>query len=178
MNDLLREELLSMQQEDQRLLKKLLDCGELGETEYHPQMKVLHEKNNRRIKAIISEHGWPGFSIVGKDGSKAAWLIVQHAVLDKAFMESTLPLLKQAVDKGEAEGWCLAYLQDRVLTLSGKPQIYGSQHDFDENGMAYPLPIAEPEKVDTLRKGLGLGPLSEATKSIQERYRPITDNHR
>ncbi|RFA26587.1 hypothetical protein CAI21_16620 [Alkalilimnicola ehrlichii] len=173
MNHRLRQELLSMQEEDQRVLRELMDAGELREQEYHPRMRAVHERNNARIKAIVGEYGWPGVALVGKEGAKAAWLMVQHAVLDTAFMERALPLLEEAVKNGDAEGWCLAYLQDRVLTMAGKPQIYGTQHDFDENGIAFPLPIAEPGKVDLLRRDIGLEPLSEATKRIQDRYRPV-----
>ncbi len=176
LNQQLRDELLSMQEEDQRVLQTLIDSGELGTTEYHPRMKEIHEKNNARIKAIISKYGWPGFSVVGKEGSKSAWLIVQHAVLDTKFMDKCLPLLKKAINQGDAEGWCFAYLQDRVLTMSDKPQIYGTQHDIDKNGIAHPLPIEEPEKVEALRKEVGLEPLTEATKRIQERHNETTAN--
>jgi len=170
LNQQLQNELLSMQEEDQRVLQELIDCGELGKKEYHPRMRSIHEKNNTRIKEIINAHGWPGISIVGKEGSEAAWLVVQHAVLDTAFMEKCLCLLKDAVNSNEAEGWCLAYLQDRLLTMAGKQQIYGTQHDIDDNGRAYPLPIEESEKVDQLRKELGIEPLSVATMRIQKRY--------
>ena len=170
LNKQLQNELLTMQEEDQRVLQELIDCGELGETEYHPRMKAVHEKNNIRIKEIINKFGWPGFSLVGKEGSKAAWLIVQHAVLDTKFMDECLPLLKEAINHGEAEGWCFAYLQDRVLTMSNKPQIYGTQHDIDKNGIAYPLPIEKPDQVEILRKEIGIEPLSIATKRIQERH--------
>lgn len=85
-------------------------------------------------------------------------------------MEEALVLLNSAVESGEAEGWCLAYVQDRVLVMSGKPQVYGTQHDIDGNGMAYPFPTAEPERVDALRTEVGLEPLREATKRIQERH--------
>ena len=178
MNQILRNELLSMQEEDQRVLQELIDCGELGEVEYHPRMKSIHEKNNERIKEIITDHGWPGISIVGKEGSEAAWLIVQHSVLDKKFMNSCLPLLKEAVSKGEAEGWCLAYLQDRVLAMSGKPQIYGTQHDINEDEIAYPLPIESPDNVNSLRREVGLDELSEATKRIQERHNATMGNRK
>lgn len=170
MNRQLKNELQSMHQEDQQVLQELIDNGELGTNDYHPKMKAVHEKNNARIKEIINQYGWPGFSLVGKEGSMAAWLVVQHAVLDTDFMEKCLPLLQDAINQGEAEGWCLAYLQDRVLTMSGSPQIYGTQHDIDENGIAYPLPIEDLEKVETLRKEVGLEPLSDATKRIQERH--------
>lgn len=157
-------------------MQELIDSGELGHSEYHPKIKAIHEKNNVRIKEIISQYGWPGFNLVGKEGSEAAWLIVQHAVLDSEFMDKCLPLLKEATIQKEAEGWSLAYLQDRVLTMSGKPQIYGTQHDIDENGMAYPLPIEEPGKVETLRTEVGLDSLSEATRRIQERYNTTAAN--
>jgi hypothetical protein len=178
LNQELKNELQSMQQEDQRVLQELIDSGELGTNDYHPRMKAVHEKNNARIKEIINQYGWPGFSLVGKEGSKAAWLVVQHAVLDTDFMDKCLPLLQNAITQGEAEGWCLAYLQDRVLTMSGKPQKYGTQHDVDENGIAHPLPIEDLEKVETLRKEVGLEPLSDATRRIQERHNITVANRR
>ncbi|SBS31194.1 hypothetical protein MSP8886_02017 [Marinomonas spartinae] len=178
MNQQLKNELQSMQQEDQRVLQELIDSGELRANDYHPRMKAVHEKNNARIKEIINQYGWPGFSLVGKEGSSAAWLVIQHAVLDTDFMDKCLPLLQDAINRGESEGWCLAYLQDRVLTMSGKPQIYGTQHDIDENGIAYPLPIEEPANVETLRKEVGLESLSDATRRIQERHNTTVANRR
>ncbi len=175
-NQQLHNELLAMMKEDQRVLQELIDNGELGTVEYHPRMKAIHEKNNARIKEIINQYGWPGFSLVGKEGSKSAWLIIQHAVLNTEFMDKSLSVLKEAINQGEAEGWCFAYLQDRVLTMSGKAQIYGTQHDIDENGTAFPFPIKEPEKIEQLRKEMGLEPLSEATKRIQERHNETIKN--
>lgn len=176
MNHDLTTELLSMQQDDEQLMHRLMDAGELHEDAYHPQLTQMHEKHIARVKEIISLYGWPGISLVGAEGAKAAWLIVQHGVLDQAFMAHALSLLEEAVQKGEAEGWCYAYLQDRTLTAAGKPQVYGTQHDFDDNGTAFPLPIAEPDRVDILRESVGLGPLSEATARIQEAYKPMIDN--
>ncbi|MCP4265519.1 MAG: hypothetical protein GY777_08080 [Candidatus Brocadiaceae bacterium] len=104
-------------------------------------------------------------------------MIVQHAVLDTDFMSKCLPLLKKVISQNEAEGWRLAYLQDRVLTMADKPQIYGTQHDIDKNGVAYRLPIEDPEKVDDLRKSIGLDPLPEVTKAIQEKH-DLTESNR
>jgi hypothetical protein len=178
LNNKLRDELLSMQLEDQKTLQELIDTGELGTIEYHPRIKKVHERNNKRIKEIIGQQGWPGISLVGKEAAEAAWLIVQHAVLDTVFMESCLALLRKAVNKGEAESSHLAYLQDRVLTMSGKPQIYGTQHNVDESGTAFPLPIENPLEVDNLRREMGLGTLAEATRRIQERENAIRRNRK
>ena len=172
----LSDELLSMQHEDQKTLQELINNGELGTVNYHPRIKEVHERNNKRVKQIIGQHGWPGIGLVSKEAAEAAWLIVQHAVLDTAFMESCLALLREAVKRGEAEGWQFAYLQDRVLTMSGRPQIYGTQHDVDRNGAAFPLPMENPIEVDNLRREMGLGILAEATKRIQERENAVRRN--
>lgn len=167
-----------MQHEDQKILQELIDSGELGTVDYHPRIKEVHERNNKRIKQLIEQQGWPRISVVGKDAAEAAWLIVQHAVLDTAFMELCLALLQEAVERGEAEGSHFAYLQDRVLTMSGRPQIYGTQHDINENGTAFPLPIENPVEVDILRRKMGLDTIAEATKRIQERENTIRRNRK
>ncbi|MET0105690.1 MAG: DUF6624 domain-containing protein [Sedimenticola sp.] len=81
MNEALRSELLAMREKDISTRSSLVEKGELGEKEYHPLMKSVHEENNKRIKEIIKKSGWPLESEVGEDGAEAAWLIVQHAVL-------------------------------------------------------------------------------------------------
>jgi hypothetical protein len=166
---LLKKELLAMVKEDQSTLQELHDNGELGTVEYHPKIKAIHEKNNKRIKQIISEHGWPGFDMVGKDGAEAAWLLTQHAVLDKKFMESCVSLLKEAVEKKQAQKHHLAFLQDRILTMSGQPQIYGTQFDVDDNGKVFPLPIKDTKNVDKRRREIGLESLSNRIAFMQER---------
>ena len=170
MNECLRNELLLMQEKDQLVLQELIDNGELGCVEYHPRIKALHEKHNIRIKEIINEFGWPSISLVGADGSKAAWLLVQHAILDTEFMGACLNLLEAAVNENEAKSWCFAYLQDRILTMSDKLQIYGTQHDIDCNGIAFPMPIEAPNKVECRRAKMGLDSLSEATKRVQKQH--------
>ena len=173
MNEELRSKLIAMAKKDSQVLQKLIDSRELGTVEYHPKMKAVHDENNSRIKDIVKEYGWPGNTLVGEDGAKAAWYIVQHAVSDTEFMNYCLPLLKEAAKQKDTENWFFAYLQDRVLTMAGKPQIFGTQHDIDKNGKVFPLPIKAPENVDEMREKVGLEPLSEATKRIQKRHNAI-----
>ncbi len=165
-----------MAEEDKNILRELHDSGELGTVDYHPKIKAIHERNNQRIKEIISEHGWPGIDMVGKNGSEAAWLITQHAVLDTNFMESCVPLLKEAVEKKQAESHRFAFLQDRVLIMSGQQQIYGTQFDVDSNGKIFPMPIKDPTNVDNLRREIGLESLSERKKLMQKRENKRREN--
>ena len=90
MNQTLRKELLAMREKDISTRSGLVERGELYDKEYNPEMRLVHESNNKRIMEIIEEFGWPLQSVVGKDGSEAAWLIVQHAVLEPEFQEECI----------------------------------------------------------------------------------------
>lgn len=171
MNQNLADELVAMMKEDQRLLQQLFESGELPSESYHPRMKALHEQNASRLKAIIGRHGWPGISLVGEDAAKAAWLVAQHAVSDPDFMTACVGLLDDAVARGDVAGWQLAFLQDRVRTLSGKPQYYGTQFDIDENGWPTPFPIEDAARVNERRAHLGLNSLEERLEQMTEQER-------
>lgn len=163
-NQPLKEELLSMQEEDQELMRELLASGETGSLEFHPRMKALYEKHTIRMKEIIKEHGWPGFALVGEEGAEAAWLIVQNAALDKDFMKLCLSLLQESSAKGDVASYFFPYLQDKILTMSSKARIFSSQFDLDEQGVAHQKPGQDPRTVDEMREGFGLEPLHEVSK--------------
>lgn len=176
MNDLLAQELIAMAEEDSSTRKRLVESGEFKENEYHPVMRAVHERNNRRIQEIVVAHGWPGISLVGEAAANAAWFLVQHAVLEPEFQERCVELLAASVKAGEANGYHLAMLHDRVLIRQDQPQIYGSQHEIDEHGRMRPLLIANPEGVDDRRKAVGLEPLAERTQFLQQDYETIKRN--
>jgi len=175
MNEKLRTELLSMRERDISTRKKLADSGELGHDKYHLEMKKVHRDNTFQIKRIIQNIGWPVESIVGEDGAEAAWLIVQHAILEPEFQKRCVSFLQEAVEKGEANNWHLAYLQDRVLIQEGKPQIFGTQH-VANNGRIEPLPIEDIEMANSKREKLGLWSLEEHTAHLQKDYDSIQSN--
>jgi len=171
MNQNLADELVKMMTEDQRLLQQLFDSGELPSESYHPRMKALHEHNASRLKEIIGAHGWPGIGLVGEEAAKAAWLVVQHSVSDPGFMGARVPLLEDAVAREDVAGWQLAFLQDRVCTLSGKAQYYGTQFEVDENGWPTPFPVEDSAMVNERRARLGLNSLEERQEQMTEQER-------
>ncbi|MCO7247739.1 DUF6624 domain-containing protein [Halomonas sp. Mc5H-6] len=171
MNQNLADELVTMMTEDQWLLQQLYDSGKLPSESYHPRMKALHEHNASRLKVIIADNGWPGVSLVGEEAAKAAWLVIQHSVSDPEFMGECVYLLEDAVAREDVAGWQLAFLQDRVRTLSGRPQYYGTQFDVDESGWPTPFPIEDSATVNERRARLGLN-------SIEERQEQMTEQER
>ena len=128
-------------------------------------IEASDERTTTAIKEVIAKHGWPGKSLVGKDGAHAAWLVVQHSH-DVEFQRACLEKLELAVAQGEAQAVEHAYLYDRVAVNSGKPQRWGTQ--FNEGK---PYPIEEPERVDERRKVIGLSSMAEYERFLRETYK-------
>lgn len=166
LNQMLRDELLRMEQDDLELRAELARDGSLFQG-YADRMAALHRRHNARLHEILREHGWPGRSVVGEDGASAAWLLLQHAVLDPGLMRSALPLLERAVRAGEAEPRHLALLVDRIRVLEGRPQFYGTSHDWDRDGRMSPRPIEDPAGVEERRRQVGLESLAENTRRLR-----------
>ena len=171
-NIALRDELLTLRELDQsgRML-----IGEARRQHGHnsPEMRAVWDaqsqidaKNLIRLKEIISEFGWPGQSLVGRDGSNAAFLILQHA--DHETQVEYLPIVRVAVEAGELERSAFAMFQDRILVTEGKPQVYGTQlYRNDTSGELELFPIEDEANVDARRMEIGMIPLAEYVKLVR-----------
>ena len=178
----LRGELLAMQEEDLRVRTELANAGQLGGPYVH-RMEEVHVRNAARLRDLISEHGWPVEDIAGKDGSEAAWFIVQHAVGEPEFQRMALSMLQAASAKRKIPAWHAAYLEDRVAMQEGRPQRFGTQWvDDPRDGFIRPWKLAEPENVNFLRASVGLDPLRPIPKPgpelSEEEQRRLIENQR
>jgi hypothetical protein len=162
----IRSELLWMAEEDLRVRRELAADGSLFEG-YHPRMRATHDAHARRLSEILDSLGWPGQSQVGPEAADAAWLIVQHAIAQPALQRRALELLRAAVQRGDARPLMAAMLEDRIRTLEGKLQRYGTQLDWDEAGRLSPLPIEDPAGIDARRRDVGLGPLEATVQDMR-----------
>jgi hypothetical protein len=173
-NDSLRLELLAMREEDFRVRAEVVK-GASAYAGYHPRMEEVHKRNAARLKAIIAEHGWPGRSLAGADGAGAAWLVAQHSIGDPPFQRECLRLLRDALARGEVTAAEPAFLEDRICCLEGRPQVYGTQFEPDENGLPRPCPIADAEYVNERRRSVGLNTIEERTREMQVDQQPEPD---
>jgi hypothetical protein len=182
----LREELLAMEKEDVEMRNSVIkQLGEKGVPfggskpitdpalvrelmEPNRKLNEMDLKHRTRLKEIMKKHGWPGRSLVGKDGAHAAWLVVQFADRDLAFQKRCLKLMK-AAPKGEVDLQDVAYLTDCVLIAEKKKQLYGTQLQVVK-GMFKPRPIQDPAKVDKRRAEMGMAPLAEYLETAQGVY--------
>jgi hypothetical protein len=173
-NEELRQELLQRMSQDQAVRTGVAPPGDdRTSEELFAAMDDVDAENTVRMREILDEHGWPGWSLVGEDGAEAARVLVQHADFDLDLQKRGLELLEAAVAVGDASRGDLAYLTDRVLVAEGMPQIYGTQIATDENGEIMPrTPIEDEENVDARRAAAGLGPLEEYYAELAEMEAP------
>lgn len=86
-------------------------------------------------------------------------------------MAVALPLVERAFREGDARGAQVAYLTDHLAIARGRPQTYGTAIQFP-GGMASSgpriAPIADSARVDERRAALGLRPLRESVRTLQE----------
>lgn len=117
--------------------------------------------NLLKVEKILTEYGWLGADVVGEQGNKTLFLVIQHSP-DTKIQQKYLPLMRDAVMKGNADSKCLALLEDRVALGEGKKQIYGSQLEMDYTTNQYALsPMIDPDNVDKRRAEAGLKPIAE-----------------
>jgi len=152
-NDSLRVELLERAGRDQAARESLRPGHDIRQWE--ETVEPVDRANTARLREIVGEHGWPGRQLVGEAAAHAAWLLAQHAPRD--FQEECLPLLEDAVARGDASPRDLAYLTDRVLMHRGQPQIYGTQYLLTE-GVLTLWTVQEPGGLGERRAALGLEP--------------------
>ncbi|MBW7674223.1 DUF6624 domain-containing protein [Chryseobacterium chendengshani] len=166
----LQAELLTIYDEDQKYrkqihetLKKFSDDSK----EMQDLWKItLHNDsiNLLRVKKILDEKGWVGKEKVGAQANSVFFLVIQHSDLET--QKKYLPMMREAVTKGNASASSLALLIDRIEIREGRKQIYGSQIGTKPNTKSqYVLPLIDPDNVDKRRMEVGLGPISDYIKN-------------
>ncbi|MFI6341203.1 DUF6624 domain-containing protein [Streptomyces sp. NPDC050535] len=107
------------------------------------------------LRTIMMEHGWPGYTLVGKDAARVAWHIA-HNCPDIELQAEAQRLLEAAVLAGDADPDHYALLTDRLCAQRGRPQRFGTQYvQHRINGLVL-YPIADLEGLDERRAALGL----------------------
>ena len=170
MNSLIAQRIINLKNKDLKLRNELIKKEQLSNG-YNEEMEALHNANAQELNQIIDDIGYPTIDKVGKEASEAAWLIIQHAIGQPEFMKKSAKMLKKAVQENKADPIGLAYLTDRIAVFEDKPQLYGTQFDWDIHGNMSPNRVDDIEKVNQRRKKLGLNAMKEQIEIMQERVR-------
>ncbi len=179
-NNELKDLLISLKDNDIELRQKILRNGSLYDG-YDKELEALHLNNAEKLFEIVSEYGWPGKSLVGKEGLYAACLLAQHSISNPKLQKVLVNYLRTAVEKEEATPLQLACLEDRILFNEGRPQKYGLLFDWTEKGELF-TNVDDENLVNERRKKLGLKTITEATELhrreiVKEGGGPPSDYH-
>jgi hypothetical protein len=161
------EIIVKLKNADLALRSKLVKSGQLSEG-YNEEMAKLHKQNTKILNDIIDQIGYPTIDKVGKEGSEATWLIIQHSIGQPVFMKKCAKLLEEQVSDDRANKKNLAYLTDRIAVFENNPQLYGTQFDWDENGELSPNNFDDLIKVNLRRNSIGLNSLEKQTEIIRK----------
>jgi hypothetical protein len=173
MDTSLEKALLDMEARDQAVRAELTAAGELDEN-YHPSLEQLHRANASRLRQIIAVFGWPGVSLVGEKGAKAAWRIALHSIAEPSFMRQCRDLIERATDIGDAPRWQFAIIDDRIRVYEGRPQRYGTQLRMGPDGLE-PHPIENQSRVNSMRMQAGLPPFAQTLAQARAQPQPKID---
>ena len=158
--------------EDQKYRLRILEIAEKSQRsesdnlELISLLEIMNEKdsiNLSKIENILNEYGWLSADVIGEEGNKTLFLVIQHSDLETQL--KYLPMMRDALKIGNLESRDFALLEDRIALRQGKRQIYGSQIAKDYNtGESYVHPIIDPEKVNERRRKVGLEPIENYVK--------------
>lgn len=119
------------------------------------------------VSHILDTYGWP--SGLSDDANKAIFLVIDHSDLET--MNKYIGLFRDAVKKGYLSINDLVTMEDRMLMNAGKPQKYGTQaYSVTEDGrtVIYIWPVEDHNKLDSLRKSVGLMPIETYLEIVKQ----------
>ncbi|MEZ4808163.1 MAG: DUF6624 domain-containing protein [Flavobacteriales bacterium] len=154
------EKLRILDQEPRSLLSRL---GEhLADTSQQimdlwPVIRYLDRMNVDTLEKIIAEFGFPGMDMVGPEGNKTVWLVLQHADVD--VMERYNDMFRHSCEQGLTPMKYYAYFYDRLLILRGNTKVkYGCVFARHSDGQYY-MDLEDPGCINRIRESVGLEPL-------------------
>ena len=155
----LRKDLLELQQRDQKVRSdKPIDMI---------LMSKIDRENTIFVKDIIKAFGWPTSDLVGKEGMRALFLIIQHAVHDLEFQKQGLLEFKSLLKTDSSFMSKIVYLSDRIAMQENRAQKYGTQGNCVA-GKFIVYTLENNELVDQYRTEAGLMPIGEYITIVEK----------
>ena len=135
--------------------------------EYALKLDETDSTNLASVSRILDTYGWP--SGLSDAANKAIFLVIDHSDLN--IMNKYIGLFRDAVEKGYLSMNDFVTMEDRMLMNDGKPQKYGTQAYSlveDSKTVIYIWPVEDPDKLDALRKSVGLMPIESYLEIVKQ----------
>ncbi|HET6224798.1 MAG TPA: DUF6624 domain-containing protein, partial [Bacteroidia bacterium] len=130
----------------------------------------IDSMNILNLEKLFNKYGWMGKELIGLEAVNRVFIILLHAPL--SYQKKYFNFIEAAVNKGELQKQCIAYLTDKILAKKGKKQLYGTQLQYSRETKSYHFkPIENEKDVNSRRKEYGLRPIEDYAKDFGIDYR-------
>ena len=164
----LRSDLLRLAVEDQAGRAAIAAAAARQDTLFLMRFVAADSLRSEWLEALVGERGLPTPALVGADGVRAAWTLLQHSP-DAAFQSRMLPEVERAATRGELPRAEVAMLTDRVLVKSGRPQRYGTSFSVKGDRLVAD-PIEDLANLAARRAALGMPAMADYARKLGELY--------
>jgi hypothetical protein len=165
-NKKLQKRLLIIYDNDQKIIRKILSTNPniVNYKTVYDSLTIIRDSIQNShlqiITTVLDSLGFVSKYIVGKKASQVTFLVIQHSNLKT--QKKYYSLFKNAAENGLFEKRLFALLEDRILVLEKKQQLYGTQLFYEKSDSTYHFyPISEINSLSQRRISMGL-------KSIEE----------
>ena len=135
--------------------------------EYALKLDETDSTNQASVSRILDTYGWP--SGLSDEANQAIFLVIDHSDLN--IRNKYIGLFRDAVEKGYLSMNDLVTMEDRMLMNADKPQKYGTQaYSLVEDGktVKYIWPVEDSDRLDALRKSVGLIPIEDFIEIVKQ----------
>lgn len=144
----------------------------LNEDRISEKMGQTDSLNHFELRKIVEKFGFPGFDLVGKEGSGSFWLLMQHQDEHPDFQILVLDLMEKEVLNQNASKANFAYLTDRVKVNTQQEQIYGTQMELNEDETSYqPKKCIDTKNLNQRRLEMELPSIEEYIQMMNSRFK-------
>lgn len=158
----------------QQLMQKIIPQDSV-----ESQSHRAYRRNYTELRKILQRHKYPSYALVGPETTQRFNTMVLHCFFDVPFQNTVLELFRQEAaeqpkllaDKRYLRD--LAYLTDKVLSNSGKPQLYGTQIEYSPERGAFLRPIQDATTLNKRRAQMQLEPIEEYLKRATEVHQQL-----
>ena len=165
----LKAKLLRMGKSDQDIRNRMSSLPSSQQSILIPKMQKADAKLTQPLKFIVEAKGWRTIALVGIKASQAAALILIHSP-DHDFQRNLIPEMQKLVEGRKIVGADIATLIDKVLVAEGKPQRFGTQFSWKDNGPMVMDAVEDAEYLDQRREMFSLPPMSLYKRMMADMY--------
>lgn len=164
----IREELKEILKLDQEPRNRIVELWQTAPQDTLLQRQIGMEIwRNDSINLIRVREILDNYELEFGEENEVLWVVIQHSSLE--LQQKYLPKFIKAAEEGKIKGELIAMMQDRICCTLGKPQVYGTQGNYDDNGVFVPVAIEDSVNVDVRRAALGMMPLSDYIKDMSRK---------